>query len=165
MSRAWTVPDLDPEAPLATNARRILAVRIAELFSYAPVIPDAEATQALHDARIAAKRLRYTLELFRSIFGDDGEWAIERIKELQEDLGQLHDHDVRIALIADELGALPGAAADEDGDPRPGLAALLGQEETARAKRHTAVVKHWRRLERDDLRARLVDLSATPLPA
>ncbi|HEV2108840.1 MAG TPA: CHAD domain-containing protein [Thermomicrobiales bacterium] len=165
MSRAWPVPDLDPGASLASNARRILAVRIAELFSYAPVIPDAEAIQSLHDARIAAKRLRYSLELFRSIFGDEGEQAIEQIKALQEDLGQLHDHDVRIALIADELDSLAGGSADDGEDPKPGLEALLERERVAREKRHAAVVKRWQRLERDGLRAKLVGLSATPLSA
>ncbi|MBA2277138.1 MAG: CHAD domain-containing protein [Chloroflexia bacterium] len=166
MSRAWPVPDLDPEAPLATNARRTIAVRTAELFSYAPVIPEAEATQGLHDARIAAKRLRYTLELFRAVFGDEGERAIDQIKTLQEELGQLHDHDVRLALIAEELGSLPdGAGAEDDADDlKPGLEALLDQEQTSRAKRHAAVVKRWRRLERAGLRAALVRLSATPLP-
>ena len=47
--------------------------------------------------RISAKRLRYTLELFRPQFGKAGERQIERVKTVQELLGTLHDHDVRIA--------------------------------------------------------------------
>jgi CHAD domain-containing protein len=165
MSRAWPIPELDPGAPLATNARRILAVRIAELYSYEPVLPDPTATTALHDARIAAKRLRYTLELFGSVFGDAGAKAIARIKGVQEDLGQLHDHDVRIELIDDELASLDDGTGEDPEDPRIGLEALREREQAARAKRHTAVVKRWQRLERDGLRASLVALSSMPAPA
>ena len=35
MSRAWPVKDVDPEANVTVNARRVLAVRIAEFYSYA----------------------------------------------------------------------------------------------------------------------------------
>ncbi|MGI8644296.1 MAG: CHAD domain-containing protein [Thermomicrobiales bacterium] len=163
MSRAWPIPELDPGAPLAANARRILAVRTAELYSYEPILPDGSATSALHNARIAAKRLRYSLELFASVFGDDGATAIEQIKGVQEDLGQLHDHDVRIALIEDELRSLDDAPGQDDDDPRIGLEALREREQVARAKRHTAVVKRWQRLERGGLRANLVALSSMPV--
>ena len=164
MSRAWPIPELDPDAPLADNARCILAVRMAELYSYAPILPEADATEALHDARIAAKRLRYTLELFLPVFGEDGAGAIEQIKGLQEDLGQLHDHDVRIALIDDELQSLDGASDRDGDDPRTGLEALRDRERAARAKRHASVVKRWQRLERDRLRQNLVALSSMALP-
>ena len=56
--------------------------------------------------RISAKRLRYTLELFRPQFGKAGERQIERVKKIQELLGTLHDHDVRIELIGEELSQL-----------------------------------------------------------
>lgn len=162
MSRSLPLPPLDPEASLAANARRVLAVRVEELFSYAPVIPDADASEALHDARIVAKRLRYTLELFSSVYGDEGERAIERLKDLQEDLGQLHDHDVRIALIGEELsrlGDLPEAEADV---VRPGLEALVERERRARVTAHAAVVKRWRTLERQKVLARLTALATEP---
>jgi len=159
MSRALPVPSLDPEASLGTNARRVLAVRVDELFSYAPIIPDAEATEALHDARIATKRLRYTLELFPSVYGDEGEQVIERLKDLQEDLGALHDHDVRIAMIDEGLSALEDRTDEDASALRPGLEALLGRERTARAAYRTAVVERWRGLERERVQERLTALS------
>ncbi len=164
MSRALPVPPLDPEAPLAVNARRVLIVRVVELFSYAPIIPDATATEALHDARIATKRLRYTLELFRTVFGPVGERIIEQLKEMQEELGELHDHDVRIEIIERELGGL-----DEEGEGtalvRPGLDRLLKRERTARARRHKEVVKRWRGLERDEVLPKLIALASPPARA
>lgn len=164
MSRTFPVPSLDPRASLAANARRVLAVRLNELFSHAPIIPVADASEALHDARIATKRLRYTLELFRSEFGDEGEHAIEQLKDLQEELGQLHDHDVRIAMIARELVALGALPKAEALALRPGLEALLRRQCTARAARHTAVVDRWRGLERERLQATLTALATAPEP-
>src|SRR5215211_188786 len=103
MSRAWPVDDVDPRAPVLENARRVLAIRIAEFYSYEPIVSYPELSEALHDLRISAKRLRYTLELFRPQFGKSGERQIERVKAMQETLGTLHDHDVRIDMIGDEL--------------------------------------------------------------
>ena len=187
MSRAWPVADIDPDATLAVNARRILAVRMAEFYSYTRVVPLEEATEALHALRIAAKRLRYTLELFRSVFGERGERQIERVKALQEELGELHDSDVRIALIEDELArvavdqaaavgqALAAATTDDHDaitaaalrpppdDPRRGLIALLGREYQARRDHYAAFRTLWDRLAADGLRAELAALSATPL--
>src|SRR4051794_33437911 len=156
MSRAWDVPDLDPNASVAQNARRVLAVRIAEFYSYAPIVPHPEYEEAQHDLRIAAKRLRYTLELFRPQFGANGDRQIDRVKAIQEALGSLHDHDVRIKLVGDELtelaveqsqeaqSAIAEASPDEvsgiasaalrppPDDPRRGLIAFLGREHAAR---------------------------------
>jgi CHAD domain-containing protein len=106
MTKAWPVGRLDPDAPLDLNARHILRVRVGEFYSWEPVVSNPLATVDLHNLRISTKRLRYTLELYPSVFGDDGKRQIERIKALQEQLGNLHDLDVRIDLIADELVAL-----------------------------------------------------------
>jgi hypothetical protein len=103
MSKAWPVANLDPNAPLDVNARRILRVRIGEFYSYEPIVANPLATIDLHNLRIAAKRLRYTLELFAGVFGDEGKRQIDRVKAIQEALGTLHDLDVRITLISDEL--------------------------------------------------------------
>jgi CHAD domain len=187
VSRAWPVEGIEPEATLAENARRILAVKIAELYSYAPAVPVEAASEALHDMRIAAKRLRYTLELFRAVFGEVGERQIERVKALQEELGTLHDLDVRIALVEEELARqaavqaaavsreLAGAEAEEHAaitaaalrpppdDPRRGLIALLGRQHAARRERYRSFVALWERTNAEGMRGELVGLSATPV--
>ena len=175
MSRAWPVEGIDPDGTLASNARRILAVRMAEFYAHAPAVRRPDASEALHDLRIAAKRLRYTLELFRAVFGDPGERQIERVKALQEELGQLHDHDVRLALIEDELAALERGGANgangghptppdvvSAGDPRLGLLAFRQRQRAARAERYRALVALWNRTQAEGMRAELAMLSATP---
>jgi inorganic triphosphatase YgiF len=179
MSRAWPVEGIDPGASLGENARRILAVRMAEFYSYAPIVRREEEVTALHDLRIAAKRLRYSLELFRAVFGAAGEEQIERVKAIQEELGQIHDHDVRIALVEDELAALKakgggkkararglesesGSAEADGADPRSGLVMLLGRQRAARRGRHAAFVALWDRCQAEGMREALAALSARP---
>jgi hypothetical protein len=187
MSRAWEVPDLDPAASVAENARRVVAVRTAEFYSYAPVVPHPEYQEALHDLRISAKRLRYTLELFRPQLGKQGERQTERVKAIQEALGTLHDHDIRIDLIRDELTQLAveqsqeaqtaiAEASPQDlpaitsaslrpppDDPRRGLIALLGREHEARRSAYAAFRTLWDTLAAEGFRRELVALSALPL--
>ena len=188
MSRAWAVEDIDPDAPVIDNARRVLAVRIAEFYSFEPIVSHPEFSVALHDMRISAKRLRYTLELFRPQFGKAGERQIERVKAIQELLGTLHDHDVRIDLIGDELSQLmveqsrqtrtdiAEASADEltgiaaaalrppPDDPRRGLIALLARELAARRAVYAQFRELWDTYAGDGMRRDLVTLSVKPLP-
>ncbi len=187
MSRAWRVDDIDLKASVIENARRILAMRIAEYYSFAPVVPHPDLSEALHDLRISAKRLRYTLELFRPQFGKCGQRQIDRVKDIQEALGTLHDHDVRIELIGDELSALmveqsrqtrqeiadasPEALAEiaaaalrpPPDDPRRGLIALLGREHAGRREAYAQFRSLWQQFAEQGMRAELVALSATPL--
>lgn len=189
MARAWPVTDVDPDSSVLENARRVVAVRIAEFYSYEPVVTRPELSIALHDLRIAAKRLRYTLELFQPQFGDAGKRQIDRVKGIQEALGDLHDHDVRIDIIGDELSrvmheqslqtreAIAVAAPDElatiataalrppPDDPRRGLIALLGREHTARRGAYERFRVLWDQYAAEGMRRDLVGLSVTPLPA
>ena len=187
MSKAWPVRDVDAEASVEVNARRVLAVRVAEFYSYDVVVQHPELQEALHDLRIAAKRLRYTLELFRPQLGQTGGQQIDRIKTIQEALGTLHDHDVRIALIGDELSrimleqsgqiqeVIAAAPTDEiaaiataalrpaPDDPRRGLIALLGREHAARRAAYDEFRARWEDFARAGMRADLVRLSAGPV--
>lgn len=187
MTRAWPVHNLDPDASLAENARRILRVRIAEYYAYAPIIGDASATEELHDLRISAKRLRYTLELFRSTFGAQGEAAIVDVKAIQTELGTLHDHDVRISMIERELSevvteqfaslgrsfAVASPSAFEaisavalrppPDDPRRGLIGLLARQHASRQATFARFHTLWQVHESTGVRARLAALSSLPV--
>jgi CHAD domain-containing protein len=53
---------------------------------------------ALHELRIADKRLRYTLEFFGDALGSDVRPLVERTVRLQDHIGELHDADVAAGL-------------------------------------------------------------------
>ena len=157
MSRAWPVPDIKPKASAARNAGRILAVRLDELFSYAAAIPDPEAVAELHNARIAAKRLRYTLELFPVIFGEAGAEAIAQLRVVQDDLGRIHDLDVRLDLIDAEIESLGEATSTVETEARVGLEALRERQYAARSRQHRTFVTRWQAFEQSSFRASLAN--------
>ena len=68
--KARRVKGLDPTGPLADNFERIVRVRLGELQAFMPRAADPAAVAALHDMRIAAKRLRYILEIAHPCFGE-----------------------------------------------------------------------------------------------
>lgn len=157
MSKAWPVEGIKASAPLGDSARRILSVRIAEVYSYRPIIHRPEAVEATHALRISLKRLRYTLELFASVFGDAGSQQIERVKALQETLGDLHDLDVRLDLIH---GAARRSTRDgEDEAIVPGLARYADRERSRRADTHHRFVQQWSAFQQAGMRRDLIRLS------
>ncbi|HEX6229332.1 MAG TPA: CHAD domain-containing protein [Solirubrobacterales bacterium] len=82
--------------PLRANARLILRTRLEELRSFADEALEPGAETAQHDMRIAAKRLRYVLEITEACFGEVGVEARRAAKELQGVLGEIHDCDVML---------------------------------------------------------------------
>jgi CHAD domain-containing protein len=98
--KAREVEGLDPRGPLRPNVSRIVRVRLDELRDLAgpALIPGAGGAQ--HDMRIAAKRLRYVLELFAPCLGEEAEEARLAAKRLQSVLGDLHDCDLMLSKVA-----------------------------------------------------------------
>jgi len=68
--------------------------RVDELVSWEPFIHDNRRVFELHQMRIAAKRLRYTMELFAPYRGPLFSSAIDQVRKIQEHLGKIHDADV-----------------------------------------------------------------------
>jgi CHAD domain-containing protein len=97
--KARRVEGLDPGEPLRDNAVRIVRTRLDELrgFAEAALAPGASAAQ--HDMRIAAKRLRYVLELLGPCAGERAGAARAAAKEIQSVLGDLHDCDLMLSTV------------------------------------------------------------------
>jgi CHAD domain-containing protein len=128
--KARKVKKLDPAAPLDQNAARIVRTRLDELRSFVPGALDPGASEAQHDMRIAAKRLRYVLEVTGSCFGKPADAARRRARELQGLLGEIHDCDVMLPRVQAQIEALRAddaravlLRAGEAEDLDPGLAA------------------------------------------
>ena len=144
MAKPRKIDGLDPDRRLRPNARRILAVRIAEVYSYDGYIADPGNVRELHDMRIACKRLRYLLEIFQVAFPADLRPLIREVEDLQDVLGDIHDCDTQIPELRDHLEWL---------DEREHLAARRLVAETMtqhegmsrRARRSEATFRDFRR--------------------
>ena len=103
--KAHPVKKLDPERSLGENSARIVQVRLDEMLAFAPRALDGR-TKAQHDMRIAAKRLRYVLELTGFVFGKPADTARRRARDLQDILGEIHDCDVMLPRVREHAKRL-----------------------------------------------------------
>jgi CHAD domain-containing protein len=97
--KARVIEGLDPGAPLRPNASRTVQIRLDELRGFAEEALGPNAAVDQHDMRIAAKRLRYLLEILGPCFGEEARTARKAAKELQSVLGDLHDCDLMLPKV------------------------------------------------------------------
>jgi CHAD domain-containing protein len=101
-AREWEETPLladPPDEDLATasrRARRILPPMAERYFALGRELSAHEAAgpAEMHGFRLATKRLRYTLELFRPCYGPAMEKRLEELRAIQTYLGDLNDCDV-----------------------------------------------------------------------
>jgi CHAD domain-containing protein len=79
--------------------------RYEELQAYETVLPADILT--LHRLRVAAKRLRYTLGFFEEALTPEAKALSRQLSQLQDYLGDLHDHQVAVELATSLLKKYP----------------------------------------------------------
>lgn len=131
-------------------AEAMVRARVEELRVHEPSLSDAAAVQGHHAMRIAAKRLRYAMEVFRPLFDDELRQEISTVKWAQEQLGDIHDSDVWIVelgsvIAADGAGLLAGREATTY---LPGLKRLLEERAAHRKETFQKFVGEWDDLAR-----------------
>jgi CHAD domain len=134
--KARAVKKLDPSRSLGENAARIVQVRLDEMVVLAPKALEGK-VKAQHDMRIAAKRLRYVLEVTGFCFGRPADTARRRARELQDILGEIHDCDVMLPRVRAHLEELQRSDA-EAVRARANTAPDLDPRLAARAPNRTA---------------------------
>ncbi len=75
------------------------------MLSFSPWVADQNNVEEIHNLRIAAKRLRYSLELFRFGLPSGTGELIDEVKEIQEYIGDMHDADVMIERVLEIVHA------------------------------------------------------------
>jgi CHAD domain-containing protein len=90
----------DPENGPAENAKQQLPKLAKDYFAEVRTVLAANPAPAdLHQLRLASKRFRYTLELFRPCYAAGLKERIEKLKELQDILGDCNDAVVTAAAV------------------------------------------------------------------
>ncbi|HXZ24509.1 MAG TPA: CHAD domain-containing protein, partial [Methanomassiliicoccales archaeon] len=159
MDRA-TRPDIKEDKGRAWRRSRALAYldllhRTTELRSYAPHVHSEGAKEKHHQMRIAAKHLRYTIEIFRNLYKDRLAEELNATKRLQEILGEMHDCDV----WEDEMAKLLSLPEMGEEALRIGYAFVLKDRKEFRALNYRAFVALWDGMEEKGLfRAMLVSV-------
>ena len=138
MARARFHAHIRPHGAVGENVRRIIRARLTEMYIWAQYMRDERRAGEQHQLRIAAKRLRYTLELFREFLPEQANDAIKDLKGLQDALGLLHDCDVLLAILRSALFIPDGKTALVEALPEAravpaALLEVLGQAARASA--------------------------------
>jgi len=117
----------------APNARRQLPPLVSAYFARGREAAASDPSPAkLHRLRLATKRLRYTLELFRQCYGPGLETRLAMLHKVQQLLGEVADGAAAIKFLADAGLARPGQRSRAIGFLR---------QRTARKQRE--FWKHW----------------------
>jgi CHAD domain-containing protein len=110
VARPRDVPGLDCDEKFSLAGARVVEVRSAEVLELAPGVLDLDEIERVHDMRVASRRLRAALEVFRPCFPRKRHRrALKRVKELADALGERRDRDVSIEFLTGFLEAVPAA--------------------------------------------------------
>jgi CHAD domain-containing protein len=131
--------------------------RLSTFLSYEPWVFHPEAVAEHHATRIAAKKLRYTMEIYGAVYRNNLAKPLSRVKKIQEILGDIHDCDVWIDQITSLLLRERTLLRSSKDSKRPdtttlsSLRVLLRNREGERTRCYRQFVRHWQALARDRL--------------
>lgn len=114
--------------------------------------------EELHEMRIAAKRLRYAVELFSACWGEKISHFAARIAEMQSLLGEVHDCDVWLENLGERLrdnSRQNGAATAANTGEHKAAVWLMSEFIKNRTKNYRAALKLWSDWEADDFAERM----------
>jgi CHAD domain-containing protein len=123
-------PEVDSGSSVETLLRHDLASGTLRLFRHEAGVRIGEDPEAVHQARVASRRIRSTLRTFSSLL--DEEWTDrlrDDLKWVANLLGEVRDTDVLLERFSEHLAALPAT------DAKPGrrlLERLATQRDQAR---------------------------------
>ena len=83
-----------------SSARRTLRALGKEFFKSGEPAAAGSSAEELHDFRLVAKKLRYSMELFAPVYRSSLREQIEQIKEIQSLLGAINDYHTVIAMVS-----------------------------------------------------------------
>ncbi len=148
MAKAWKIKATRKNQSVIFNARRIVSVRLEELYSWDPSIRDSANLEALHGMRISAKRLRYSMELYPFCFGAEYKSLITKVEQIQKLLGEIQDCSVLVCLLQDYLKA-PATNRTH----QTAVQDLMAARKTAQRNLHRVFINFWDSLREDDFKS------------
>ena len=155
---ARPVPKDKPAPDLVRHIAPVLIyTQLANVRAFNSILNTASIDQ-LHALRIEFKRLRYTVEFFREVLGEEAKEVIKDIKGLQDHLGDLNDARVACEILREFLDNLEdrqlGLPVSERKNPEPIVAYLAAKH----SERHNLMISFpqgWARFERPEFRHNL----------
>lgn len=136
-----------PQLSFVDISEAVIVERLRELEELSNSLYKPFEVEALHEMRIAAKRLRYALELFQQCWGRSlGSYA-KKVASMQKALGDLHDCDIWIDSIGEQINE---ARKQKQHAQLDGLIWLLSHFVKLRTKHLRQAYDLWREWEANE---------------
>lgn len=124
MAKARDIPGFTADLPLREAAALAVGTRADEVWEHEHRVMDTGDIEGVHDMRVATRRLRAAMEIFRPCFPKKRHRkALREVKDLADRLGARRDPDVMI----ERLRAIGAGLTRED---RPGIDSLCEELRT-----------------------------------
>lgn len=135
--------DLPADAAFKDAARKMLLTQFQQMMNNAPGTRAGDDIEALHDMRVASRRLRAALSVFAKIFSEDEFRRFDRqAADITDALGAVRDLDVQLDYLRNYRNALPPNEAY-------GINRLIERQSDLRDTERKALVKALDRLEKN----------------
>jgi len=140
--------------------RKVVESRLTELREFSNSLHHPFDVEPLHEMRIAAKRLRYVLELFAQCWGGRLTSCSREVAELQTSLGELRDCDLWIEDLGARLDRHREESEGQDADSLIRLAAiwLLNHFTKERTKHFRGALARWHKWETGGFFERMLEV-------
>jgi CHAD domain-containing protein len=134
--------DIAPDATFLEAAHTSLRQQLLEMMSHLHGTRQGDDIEALHDMRVASRRLRAALSVFAAAFPPKPFTAIEKeVAKTTDALGAVRDSDVQIEFMQAAVDAAPESE-------KVGLLALVSHLQSERDAQRVLLVKELNRLEK-----------------
>jgi CHAD domain-containing protein len=128
----------------------LIYARWSAVQAFGPAL-DGASVAMLHALRIECKRLRYSLEFFAEVLGEEARQMVKEVVTLQDHLGDLNDADVANGLLSDFLFASPGGGVSER-VIAPGVVAYLAAKQRELQRLIEGFPQIWEAFSRPEVR-------------
>lgn len=152
----WAAPwlekkldEYDDAAVLFQLADSSIRSRLAALLAYDQLVRIESKVTELHEMRIHAKQLRYTMEAFEELYGFAISPFISQAKKIQASLGSIHDTDVWMGMIPSFIEEEEQRIVNCFGSSRrmrrllPGLNAFSADRKLSRDEEYQTFLTYW----------------------
>jgi inorganic triphosphatase YgiF len=165
---------IKPKTPVLLAAQDTISPCLDELWSFHDKILHNKNRDSLHQMRLAAKNLRYNMELFSPFYSDSFQNHLKEMKKIQEYLGDIHDEDVQVDNLKKRIRSYIKQQSDQFKDIEKaikkeniktetvrsfrqavaetgycGLVRLMQDQIASRQKHYKAFIRYWKKLNKN----------------
>lgn len=166
---AFTAENMHLYTPsLYKKSLKAIGDRLDDFLSYEADIHQPENIEKLHAMRISGKHLRYTMEIFAPIYDDALLPFVRYMKEIQDQLGEIHDADVWLDWLQKFIRKEQKRIEDYFGDSEPlkellpGFEDLIENRRNARELEYQSFLAAWTHIQQENVWAKIREILQTP---